>query len=507
MYCSKCGAQLPDDAKFCTSCGASTNDEATDNGAVAVSEFEVAAVQSKKARKAVITAVLAVAAAALLGFMAKGQVMRTFAPKTYVEYSLLNTANKLEDEISELKKGIFGFEIDENSNFTTALNLHLNDTDADINSEISYLGSKDKLSVDVSAEADGEKASANLFWDNKKIGLAIPELIDDKYLTVDAKNFGKQVYDSSFKDARDYVSENADISFENVFKKNLNKDCYKELRKKLKKEFSSFVKCGKVVEKDKTEIEIDGKDKKIRSTEMRFEGSDIKDFLLNCIDIIKSDEEFSKTYSSIKGANIKDAIDELKDEIKDTDFNVSPEITFFTYKDYLIGFEIENDDDESFTFTFNSVKNMLDKWQIKIEDDRDEIKLKSDGNIIPVKNKIDYTVTYKEDGKYYSDNFKFYVSANLNNGDYRVKLLDDGDEEFSFGGECSNKKGFVLSFKNDSFRAEFSVSKGAKFHKVSGLDDYMIFEHDEDEIEDDFEKYQDNLDDISDVLGAVFDIF
>ena len=35
----------------------------------------------------------------------------------------------------------------------------------------------------------------------------------------------------------------------------------------------------------------------------------------------------------------------------------------------------------------------------------------------------------------------------------------------------------------------------------------MIFEHTEDEIQDEFEKYEDNFDDISNVLEAVFDIF
>ena len=516
MYCSKCGSELPDDAKFCTSCGASTSDDAGKNvnysdGQVQMNTngFSAAASAPRKTPKTVFTAVFAVIIVILLGFWAKGKVMRTFMPKTYVKYAISNTANEIADEVTGLQKSILGFEIDENSNFTTALDMHLYDSDADINSKIAYLGSKNKLSFDISAQADGEEASANLFWDNKKIGLAIPKLIDDKYITVDAKNFGKQVYDSDFKDARDYVSEDADISFENIFKKKLDQNNYKDLGKKLKKEFSRLVKSGKITDKDKTDIEIDGKNKKAVSTEIRFEGSDIKDCLLNCIDIIESDKEFSEAYSTVKGdVSIKDAIDELKDEIKDTDFDGSIDIKFLTYKDYLVGIEFENDDeDATVSFTFNSVKNMLDLWQIKIESGSSEVRVRAEGNIIPVKNAIDYIITVKEDGKYSSVDGKISLSANLNNGDFRLKVFDDGDEEFSIGGECSNKKGFKVSFKNDYFRAELSVNKGAKFNKVSGLKEYMIFEHTEDEIQDEFEKYEDNFDDISNVLEAVFDIF
>lgn len=512
MYCSKCGAELPDEAKFCTTCGASTEDngESMNYEPNVYENTEIIPTGSprKKAPKAMLGVIAAVVIILMGGFLAKAQFMRTFMPKTYVEYSMLNTANKLEKEVNELKKEIIGFEIDETSDFTTALNLHVYENDADINSNIAYLGSKDKLSFDASAKADGEKISANLIWDNKKIGFALPELIDDKYITIDAKNFGKQVYNSDFKDARDYISEDADISFKNIFKNSLNTDNYSELSKKLKKEFANLIKDGDVVEKDKTEIKIDGKDKKVHSSEIRFEGNDIRDCLLNCIDIIANDEEFKKTYSTVKtGGAIDDILDELKDEIRDTEFTSSFEIKFLTYKDYLIGFEFELDDaDASIEFNFNSIKNMLDLWHIKAESGRDEFRIYSEGNIIPVKNKIDYTVAVKFDDSY-SSTGKVSLSADLNNGSYKFRVSEDGDEVFSVGGDCSNKKGFNVSFKNDYVRAELSITKGAKFNKISGLKDYMILEYSEDELEDDFSEYEDNYYDVSNALESIFDMF
>ncbi len=512
MYCSKCGAELPDEAKFCTTCGASTED----NGEVMNYEPNVyenneiitPGSSHKKAPKAVLGVIAAIVIVLMGGFLAKAQFMRTFMPKTYVEYSMLNTANKLEKEVNELKNEILGFEIDENSDFTTSLNVHVYENDADINSSIAYVGSKDKLSFDASAKANGESISANLIWDNKKIGFALPELIDDKYITVDAKNFGKQVYNSDFRDARDYISEDADISFKNIFKSSLDVDSYSELSKKLKKELANLIKAGEVIEKDKTEIKIDGKDKKVHSAEIRFDGNDIKDCLLNCIDIISDDEEFNKTFSTVKSdMSVDDILDELKDEIRDSEFIDSFEIKFLTYKDYLVGVEFDIDDEDvSLEFNFNSIKNMLDLWQIKTESNDEEFRIYSEGNIIPVKNQIDYTIAFKSDDSYYSSG-KVSLSADLNNGGYKFRVTGNGDELFSVGGDCSNKKGFSVSLKNDYVRAELSVTKGAKFNKISELDDYMIFEHSEDELEDDFSKYEDNYYDVSDALEEIFDMF
>lgn len=546
MYCVNCGKENPDGQGFCTGCGiklpesaspVTENEQAAPVESVACEDTvpEAAVTETgnvpeqpqqeyidpdilnknrKPGIKPGVIAGIAAAVVVVVGglFAARGAWMGAIMPKAYVEVAASKTVDTLIGDAQELMKGILGFDLKSDKDYTAVLKMDV-DNDFTFEGQLDYLGSKDKLSGKFEAD-DYEKIEGQFMWDNDKIGLALPDYNDDEYMHIDAKTFGKDFNDSDFADELDVeLSDELSASFKEVFgKADLNDSDVKSLKKEVMKATKNFIDSGDNLSKSKEKYEINGKNKNVKVISMDYDGDDLKDLLVAYLEIAKNDEGLIKKLRDIEtdGESLEDIIDEGIDAAEDL------EIEDFTLRYYLSSnmllgikceFEPEEDVDAYVALMAHNTKNIIDDFTVELKAENDEneqiYSLDFKGNLIPKDNKIDYTVTLLEEYKGESGNDYRYENershtANLNNGKFKVDAkyereyeddyYDDDKGTYTLAeGKISNKKGFSLIIDEDDYEIEFTLKKGAKYNPIKGMDEYKIFEKSMDDIEDDFD--------------------
>ncbi len=182
MYCSKCGNQVPESAKFCDKCGMGIDQKgaATANPVVSNDAAPTAVRGGLKSRKRLITIVAAVAAVVLAGSLAYANMWKIMPDKTYFGY--LESRNKVVSFNQLYKEAIKNTEL---KPFSKDIEVRLNGfggfgdmsvaklQDFTLQTQIDYSSSK-STSYACLKYMDNVLVDAIAYQDKNTLGLGIP---------------------------------------------------------------------------------------------------------------------------------------------------------------------------------------------------------------------------------------------------------------------------------------------------------------------------------------------
>ncbi len=553
MFCTNCGAKNDEKARFCEKCGTSltetkntqdsvVNEHVSSEATIESSEPEVQAFEQessvspvesspviteevkpetefvltpvKKNKKLpIIAAVLAVI---ILGALFWDSVFAAVAPKLYTQSVIMDTLEKIADEMMTAEKNILGFNVEEEKELTYSVEGILNEVnDVDLNGigfKVTAKNSEKKKKLMYSAEAvyDGETLASGLFMlDDKNIYIDSPEFFKDS-LSIPAKGFGKAWNDSDLADETEIeFSEDLDLNYSELFEK---KDFLtKKSNKSIEKEIKNLIEAS-TLEKSKGTAEVGGKNVNTKTLIISIDPDDIEDTFCNILDIVEEDENVKEFFEMNEEA--KDAKDEFFDGLKDVakelsgifDEEIVVELQVYKGKAVLIAAELDFDGDPSvrietaFEDKNTLINDMRMLIEVKAQGQKAVIEINSEGNHI-AKGKVFTDETVVEIKSPYGEKIEFEHTLTLdmkqNNYEQDFKIKGDGENVgISLEGTCSNKKGFKLELDSIKFKGvdteELTKIKGkltmtitpeAKFDKVNTSGSLNILAADEDDLE------------------------
>ena len=448
-------------------------------------ETEGKAYKKKKKRTVFLSVLGILVILAAVGYFARASILMTVAPKYYTAWCFSNTADQLEKEGTEMRNALLGFEIDENTAYTSSVALSSGDAMA-VSAKVANDPSAKTVYGEVSTEVNGSPLKLNMVLNDEIIGVGLPAVTEDLHFAVSSKDFGDSIMNtkiSALKEALDKTG--IDFSGMNLSYSAVNPAMNEETSKALKKEFIKagfdFIKKGKVTDKSTDEIEIEEKDKKVKTVTIEFTGEDVKGFLVDYCRAIAQNEDIKDVLGEGYSKTMKQTADEIEDVKLDGEF----EIDFCVYKDRVVAFEVgEKKSNVKIGVEFGSVKKMINDITVsvttavevmerKIET---TVELNAKGNHIPEDNVFDSVITLGTMGQEVEVEFE----ADFNKKKVKF-VLDAMGQKVEGKGTCSNDKGFKLSLGEENFSVDMEVTKGAKVKELSG-ERIMVLEYTEKEL-------------------------
>lgn len=513
MFCSKCGATLPDGAKFCNICGA-TMDNQTTKG------------KSKGKGIAIGAAVLAVVLVAAFvvtnllsgGFGPKGNVVRA-ASKSITAYA------KMMDNfgVSTLQN------LAKKQAYTQTIEFEVEKNPAD--SVLNGLG----MSIVSAMDLPGQRASMSgqvkwgsvdlfslyLDMDKGKVSVFSPEVLKDTALAINTETLGKDLSKADWIEDYTYEDMSAyeDLSF-NIF----------ELASLMTKEgvidpsvFTDLLKEIEV-EKDGTDkVKVNGEKIKCTVYDVEIPADALADFAAAIVEAMydsESTEAIFKILSTIPGydydieddmkESISDAVAEITDAIEllgDLEFEVAVSRGYIVMISTKIEVYYSSAD---ISLQLGGGKNYVDDLSLTISPEYgDALTIKSSGNHtmkggeFTDKTVISYdgeSITFKTkyDSKAKKDNFsfvmdatevsnmKFEIEGNLTIGSNSVSMTFDEISLSSYGETLALSGQYIL--------------EPVKQVKMPAKQTLTILTMDEDELLDLVWDIQDNIEDWSEKI-------
>lgn len=563
MFCTKCGAKNDDNSKFCENCGAELsetvgtqnsieekpavqepsqiqNESETTQAPIAeetpetqvetasetpekitpeAPEFEIEPLKKTgKARKAITIALVI----CVLGVLFWDNVLASVAPKLYAQTVLTRTIDKVNDEMLKSEKNILGFNAEKEKEITASVEGILNEiAGEDLNGvgfKLTAKDSKKEKKYMYSAEAvyDGDTLASGIFMlDDKNIYLDSPEFFKDA-LSIPSKDFGKAWNDSDIADELDIkLSEDIDLSYSNLLKKNKESFMTKKSGKAIKKEIEKLVKESEV-EMSKGSATVDEKTITTKTVTIAIDPDDFEDMLKASIDILEEDENVKKISESSN--DVEDAMEELFDGLRevadglcgsiDDDIVLELQVYNGDAVGIAIEFEIaqgptirmETAFEDSKTF-INDMKMLI---EVKANGQKFSLEVNSEGNHI-AKGKVytDETVMEVRFAGNKVAELEHTMTMDMKKNNYEQEFTVEAQGQkigFSFEGTCSNKKEFKLVIDKFKFKggnskgsAEFDpnikgelsiiITPDAKFDKVNTSGSLNLLTADEDELQ------------------------
>lgn len=229
MFCTKCGSDNLEEAKFCRNCSepltempeemakpifkplsepvnGQSESETTSTQHTAAASMPLTPVvrPKKKSHKAAIivlaSVLLVLAVVGTAGFLLRNQIMKAVMPEQYLQMSIARTAALSQNgagkmlDFSKYATGAvkheFTFEMDDEYN---AYSLEGN---------YMYDAASEKALLDVSIESDGISLNDNILYISRdQIALSIPsQITDTDFLTIDPADFNEEWTDNGYDD-------------------------------------------------------------------------------------------------------------------------------------------------------------------------------------------------------------------------------------------------------------------------------------------------------------------
>ncbi len=409
---------------------------------------------------------------AIVIYFFRAYIFMTVAPKEYVAYSLSKTINQLDKETAILSKNILGFDIGKYTDFTLENSL---DADTDLpysKLKVSYAPSQSAMLINADdVNLYGEQVGTNILWNNDIIGIHIPQLTDKKHFCVSSKHFGQQVTTTKFTavstllQKNNLVSDETDISFDNVIKQDdTEKKVNKKLKKQIKDESLKLIQTGKIKNKEMRKTFVGEKNTNAYHITMDFAGEDIKSYLNSIINIIENNGCSSKNLALYKNF--------LKNAVNKASFDYIMEVSLIIKSDKIVLAEMKAKKHNVYVLlSFDNVKAFLDGFHIKAKTNKTFFDITTSGNILPCKSTINYNIKIKSAEKYRS------ILLNLDFKTEKAQIIIDTQkgENINLKGYCRNKNAFEISVSSNDIKAKLVIYENANAQKLPG-DEYMLLE-------------------------------
>ena len=459
MICKKCGAELPDDAKFCPDCGQSTESQAADAVNTADAEVQESAAQTdtagveniraaqptndiqaagdavKKKSKALpiiaacIAGIVIIALAGIMCLGGTGFLKRTFSsPGEYLAYSIEKTRDKYSSD-EEIKTGCdISYGVKVNDTVITTLNMLGEDfsfiNDLRLNSAVDYASGGSVMTYDLTLGQD-EVAKAEMYITEEGIYARIPGLSDD-YLLLGSTSASLDGIGGGLNGALDELpAVNFDVKY-----------ISEKLPDILTRYAAIAAKSMKSAEKAREEVTLGGVSAKYTVISQKLDGQTLHDVALAVLEAAKGDGDLRELMTKL-GADYTDSdIEGLISEIKDADVTEQSagDVKFYiNSKSIITGFSLK-DGDDGISFMY-------------VTDGRSSAgELDMSGSY---GDKFDIKAVFSGDGKNYSGNV---TSAGAEYLTFEVKDYEKSGDKISFNATVKPGKALsdMIAEDNDS---------------------------------------------------------
>lgn len=353
MYCTKCGSNNPEDAKFCRNCSeplTEMTEEPVKPIFKPVPEQQPAAgftpltplfPPKKKSHKALfiilgsVLLVLVIVGAA--GFLLRNPIMKAVMPEQYLQMSIARTAVQSQNGAGQLLNL---------SKFATGavkheFNVKMDDSNGDysLDGNFMYDAASEKALLNVSVKSAGISLDDNILYISRdQIALSLPsQITDTTFLTIDPSSFNKEWTDKGYDDLAGIPDLQELINA--FFGK--NEDGKAVNAADVKKDFLKYLTDEAEFSKDGTVTEnIGGADRKLDVMTYTIPKSEANDKYQEFItDIEDKMAKAADMYASDSSQDVSGAFDELESLKVKSDI----EILFYIDQDgYINRIEIKN---------------------------------------------------------------------------------------------------------------------------------------------------------------------
>ncbi len=402
-------------------------------------------------------------------YIFRASILMSIAPKEYAAYCMGQTATQLKDDSTELLDMLLGFELKSDTDFTFTNRIEMDGAKIPYESiEVAYIPSQGGISARAQGvELYGKKADTSILWDDRIIGISVNQLSEEQYYAVSSKNFGKQLSDTKLPVSEDIKNDkrlaDIDLSFSNVC--GSNKENFESLQEALTDETLVLLEKGTVKYSGTGKQMVNSTEKNVHILNLSFEGSDIKEYLINCMMIASNDSEFKSRFG-------ENALYYMEEAVKQRDYNFKADISISLYDDRVVFLSYKESAGKLFlSFGFDSTEFLPDGFEICYHFENKVFEMKAKGNIKPWDNKTDYTLSINSNDAY------TYIDMNLdfteNKANIAMEFPSSGKAELE--GTCRMGDGFELDVKGKDSSIELAVARGGNLCKLSG-EEYMLLE-------------------------------
>lgn len=490
MYCSNCGNKLSGNSKFCSECGCRVEEveQAVSSTVISSKETKAGFKLKMKPKLGVLALVLVVLLTVAL--VTKDYIIYAISPELHTKLALKNTIENIDKDYSKIQS-LFFTNNKSNSGNTSNLNVSVmdaNHTNPWMDEGLYYIKG---MGIDMNTIIDeqnkelyfngkyslnGEEiVSTNIKLDDNELLINIPELFN-KMVAIPSKDFGNEWNKSVFaRETGERIDDSIDISFSRLQEIYTGEELDKNTKEAYINAFKTMVMNADYEKSGKSTLVADGKNKNCNKTVLKLKEEDIKHGILALLDAIKIDnrikdsidtglayQNISKPYSS--GANyeeFQEAVEDLKDEIKE-DFQAdSVVLTVFTDNKNILKTEINiipdmeyKEDALYLNIETLGNKSLLDDIKVEIKMDPIEIVYESQGNHIGSGNKFINNSKFRFLS--YGDNIEYESSLDIDfskktdnfKGNMSFRVIDDVEMNLNVDGD------FDSSTKNTQFRSD-----------------------------------------------------
>ncbi len=399
----------------------------------------------------------------------KNPIAVRIAPKLYAAEAFEDSVKRVEKELENTVKGVFGFKVFDVNNLTVTAGGEIdNDSSNTMNNLAMNLqaGYSKKNKTASGAwqylHRDEEFASASMYLNDEEIGLNIPQIFAEYWISPSG-TFGKKWNESGLRQAlyAEPIGESADLSFSNIFggRRLLSDKGMKKAAQLTEKLFDS----SDAAYDGKTEIAVNEKSKLARQIKFTFSHDAIARYLIGMMRLIEEDEESAEILSYLGkteqlSAYFEDVEGRLTDSIKIKEVYLEAA----EYKGAVRSVQLnavyeENGSPNTITciLTSESLKSVTDAIGLQFNyqsfDKSFSYNISSKGN-------------HTSEGKLFTDNtaievvsdgytyrFNSELSLDFKEGTVTGSALGEdkySSKSISYSGACKNKKGIELSLDN-----------------------------------------------------------
>ena len=427
---------------------------------------------NKHRKRLILLGVFAFVAILLAGvYLGREYILMTVLPREYAVYSLVNSVGDFADDVKELPENILGMEIDKENDYTFNGVFRLPDCGIkDIN--LCYAPSENALRADVAdVKFYGENVGVSLLWDNRIIGLQIPKVTEDTYFAVSSGRFGNQMMNARLSTITDVLKRkninlyDTDLSFENIIMQSGNDDEYKEFKTQALNTTYGFIKTGKVSSQSTGKLKLNGKKQTVHNISMVFEGKDIKDYILNITSIAREDAGLKKSF----GDGFVSYVGALRKNVEKQSMDYPVEFDMSIKGGKVVRLNIKNAKLNKQTgIRVYNTDFMPDCFHFELDTPKRHLSLYTSGNIQVIDEKIDYTLTLKDNDKTHKTN----LTADFVSGNVSLDMWQNNNRK-TFAGNVKRTGGFELGIYCANDKIELNLKEGAVIKILSG-DEYMI---------------------------------